>query len=235
MIVGDAPDYCLGNLLWSMALAVSYLLVVIVNPLWRCGDCIDGGLRKRVPLCFVCVWARGYPCLLVGVHVLACVLLWWKLIINLISSQCILIVLYPNLPLGPTGLVVSAGFVVGAWGSRGVGGVGFVCAWCVLAEMGRWPNAVVRWCLGPFAPGSLAGGLPTFYLDAVSVAADVRLQKARPIWVSLVQRVRSTLGQLGHFHDLSWLMLSIFFTMAGNLHRDQLRLHLWRSGDWLGR
>ena len=46
VIVGDAPDYRLGNLLWSLALAASYLLVVVANPL--CGAIMDyTASRKR--------------------------------------------------------------------------------------------------------------------------------------------------------------------------------------------
>ena len=46
VIVGDAPDYRLGNLLWSLALAVSYLMVVVANPL--CGAIMDySRSRKR--------------------------------------------------------------------------------------------------------------------------------------------------------------------------------------------
>jgi UMF1 family MFS transporter len=33
VIVGDAPDYRLGNLLWSLALSTSYLLVVVCSPI----------------------------------------------------------------------------------------------------------------------------------------------------------------------------------------------------------
>lgn len=32
VIVGDAPDYRLGNLLWSVALAVSYAMVIVAAP-----------------------------------------------------------------------------------------------------------------------------------------------------------------------------------------------------------
>ncbi|MDP4918721.1 MAG: MFS transporter, partial [Haliea sp.] len=46
VIVGDAPDYRLGNLLWSVALAVSYVLVVFASPL--CGAIMDySRSRKR--------------------------------------------------------------------------------------------------------------------------------------------------------------------------------------------
>lgn len=33
IIVGDAPDYRLGNLLWSLSLATGYLGVVILSPI----------------------------------------------------------------------------------------------------------------------------------------------------------------------------------------------------------
>src|SRR5690606_2703561 len=46
VIGGDAPDYRMGNLLWSLALAVSYLMVVVANPV--CGAIMDySRSRKR--------------------------------------------------------------------------------------------------------------------------------------------------------------------------------------------
>ncbi len=39
VIVGDAPDYRLGNLLWSIALAASYFLVMLASPV--CGAIMD--------------------------------------------------------------------------------------------------------------------------------------------------------------------------------------------------
>ena len=46
IIVGDAPDFRMGNLLWSLALAISYLMVVVANPV--CGAIMDyTASRKR--------------------------------------------------------------------------------------------------------------------------------------------------------------------------------------------
>src|SRR5262245_38518937 len=46
VIVGDAPDYKLGNLLWSVTLSVSYLLAVVTLPLL--GAWMDAvGHKKR--------------------------------------------------------------------------------------------------------------------------------------------------------------------------------------------
>ena len=46
VIVGDGPDYRLGNLLWSIAIAVSCLAVALVNPI--CGAIMDyTATRKR--------------------------------------------------------------------------------------------------------------------------------------------------------------------------------------------
>src|SRR5690606_9815883 len=46
VIVGDGPEYRLGNLLWGVALAVSYLAVALANPI--CGAIMDfRRLRKR--------------------------------------------------------------------------------------------------------------------------------------------------------------------------------------------
>ena len=45
IIVGDAPDYRLGNLLWSLALCLSYLLVVLTAPLL--GAVMDHAQAKK--------------------------------------------------------------------------------------------------------------------------------------------------------------------------------------------
>jgi MFS transporter, UMF1 family len=45
VIVGDGPDYRLGNLLWSVALATSYLMVVVANPI--CGAIMDYSRRRK--------------------------------------------------------------------------------------------------------------------------------------------------------------------------------------------
>lgn len=45
IVVGDAPDYRLGNLLWSLALCLSYLLVVLSAPLL--GAIMDQARAKK--------------------------------------------------------------------------------------------------------------------------------------------------------------------------------------------
>ncbi|MFX8569900.1 hypothetical protein ABTM09_20655, partial [Acinetobacter baumannii] len=46
VIVGDAPDYRLGNLLWSLCIALSCRAVALVNPV--CGAIMDyTATRKR--------------------------------------------------------------------------------------------------------------------------------------------------------------------------------------------
>jgi len=45
LIVGDGPDYKLGNLLWSVALSVSYALVVLTAPVL--GAIIDFRAAKK--------------------------------------------------------------------------------------------------------------------------------------------------------------------------------------------
>ena len=45
VIVGDAPDYRLGNLLWSLALCISYAMVVVSAPLL--GAVMDHAQAKK--------------------------------------------------------------------------------------------------------------------------------------------------------------------------------------------
>src|SRR5690606_26586578 len=45
LIVADAPDYRVGNLMWSLALCLSYLLVVLTAPLF--GTVMDHARAKK--------------------------------------------------------------------------------------------------------------------------------------------------------------------------------------------
>ncbi|WP_045217777.1 MFS transporter [Desulfonatronovibrio magnus] len=45
VIVGDAPDFRVGNLLWSVSLCLSYAMVVIMAPV--CGAIMDHSRSKK--------------------------------------------------------------------------------------------------------------------------------------------------------------------------------------------
>ncbi|MGY6630715.1 MAG: MFS transporter [Wenzhouxiangella sp.] len=212
VIVGDGPDYRLGNLLWSVALAVSYLMVVIVNPL--CGAIMDySRLRKRF-LFISYLLTIGATALLwlvePGWIVLAMILIIVSNFAYAIGEAFIASFL-PG--LGPR---KDLGWISGlGWGMGYIGGlVSTLFALSFLGEVSADNYDRVRW-VGPFAAVFfLLAAIPTFLF-----VKERGRRRERPAGQGLfaigLRRLRDTAGQLGQFRDLRQLLISIFFMMAG--------------------
>lgn len=212
VIVGDAPDYRLGNLLWSLALAASYLLVVVAAPV--AGAVMDFQ-RSRKRFLFM-----SYVATVVTTALLyfATPGHWWLGMVLIIASNFAYAIgesfIASFLPgLGPA---KSLGWISGfGWGVGYVGGlVATAFALVFLGEVSAENFETIRW-VGPFAAVFfLVAAIPTF----VFVKERGRRQQLPP-GESLVRmgfaRVRQTLREMRHFQDLSILMVSVFFTMAG--------------------
>lgn len=212
VIVGDAPDYRLGNLLWSLALAASYLMVVVAAPV--AGAVMDFQ-RSRKRFLFI-----SYVATVITTAMLyfATPGFWWLAMVLIIASNFAYAIgesfIASFLPgLGPS---KSLGWISGfGWGVGYVGGlVATAFALAFLGEVSLDNFETIRW-VGPFAAGFfLIAAIPTFLF----VKERGRAQRLPP-GESLVRmgfaRVRSTLRDMGQFRDLSTLMVSIFFTMAG--------------------
>lgn len=212
VIVGDAPDYRLGNLLWSLALAASYLLVVVAAPV--AGAVMDFQ-RSRKRFLFM-----SYVATVVATALLyfATPGHWWLGMVLIIASNFAYAIgesfIASFLPgLGPA---KSLGWISGfGWGVGYVGGlVATAFALVFLGEVSAANFETIRW-VGPFAAVFfLVAAIPTF----VFVKERGRRQQLPP-GESLVRmgfaRVRQTLREMRHFQDLSILMVSVFFTMAG--------------------
>ncbi|MEN1728213.1 MAG: MFS transporter [Pseudomonadota bacterium] len=212
VIVGDAPDYRLGNLLWSIALAISYFLVMLASPV--CGAIMDlRRWRKRflfvsylgTVLCTALLWLVE-P----GWIVLAMVLIVFSNVAYAIGESFIASFL-PG--LGPK---EDLGWISGlGWSLGYVGGlVATAFALLFLGEVSLDNYDRIRW-VGPFASAFfLLAALPTFLL-----LKERGRRRPRPEHQSYTRmawsRLRGTFEQLGHFQDLAQLMISIFFTMAG--------------------
>lgn len=212
IVVGDAPDYRLGNLLWSVALAVSYLLVAIAAP--ACGAIMDYS-RSRKRFLFASYLLT----------VAATALLWfvapgyaWLGVVLIIISNFAFSIgesfIASFLPgLGPP---QAMGWISGlGWGVGYIGGlVAAAFALAFLGEVSAENFERVRW-VGPFAAAFfLVAAIPTF----VWVKERGRRRRLPPGESLLrlgVSRVAATLRELPHYRDLAILMLSIFFSMAG--------------------
>lgn len=212
VIVGDAPDYRLGNLLWSVALAISYLMVVVANPL--CGAIMDyTASRKRF------LWV-SYFLTVMTTGLLFFVEPGWiipAMVLIILSNFAYAIgegFIASFLPdLGPR---KSLGWISGiGWGLGYVGGlIATAFTLYFLGEVSAENYETIRW-VGPFAAiFFLVAAIPTF------IWLKERGQKrSRPESIPLIQlgvsRLKQTWHDMHYFRDLRSLLISIFFAMSG--------------------
>lgn len=212
VIVGDAPDYRLGNLLWSVALAISYLMVVIANPV--CGAIMDYS-RSRKRFLFA-----SYLLTVAATALLYFVepgWLWPAMVLIIVSNFAYAIgegFVASFLPdLGPR---TTLGWISGlGWSMGYIGGlIATAFTLFFLGDVSAENYDTIRW-VGPFAGGFfLIAALPTF------IWLRERGEKRRPpagtrLLQIGVQRLRLTWSQIRHFRDLRNLLISVFFAMAG--------------------
>ncbi len=213
VIVGNAHrDYRLGNLLWSVALAVSYLAVVIAGPV--CGAIMDfSAARKRfllasylltaVTTALLYFVAPGYVAL--GMMLIVVSNFGYAIGESFIAS------FLPD--LGPP---ESLGWISGfGWALGYVGGlVSTAFALLFLGEVSAENFHNVRW-VGPFASGFfLVAAIPTF-LWLKERGRPRRLARPAGYLMMGVRRVRATVATVGAHRDLACLLGSVFFAMAG--------------------
>ena len=216
LIVGESGpgsgDYRLGNLLWSVALGISYFLVVVTNPM--AGAIMDSSRLKKTFL-----FMSYLAC------VISTALLWlvqpgwiiWAMALIVVSNYAYAMgesFIASFLPgLGPS---EDLGFISGlGWALGYVGGlVATVFALGLLGEVSQENFEKIRW-VGPLAAiFFLFAALPTFVY-----VKDRTRHKPKPnhqsYWQMGVSRLRDTQKNMHTFKDLRFLMWSIFFMMAG--------------------
>lgn len=212
VVVGDAPDYRLGNLLWSLALAISYLLVVICSPV--AGAIMDYTASKKrflfasylltVVTTAALYWvAPGYALL----GVLLIVLSSFAFSIGEAFIASFLPGLGPPEDLGKI-----SGF---GWALGYVGGmVSAVFVLLVLGEVSAENFERIRW-VGPWAAAFiLVAAIPTFLW--VRERGRPRPLPPGTSYLRLgLARVGQTLGHLRAHRDLAVLFVSVFFSMSG--------------------
>ena len=212
VIVGDAPDYRLGNLLWSLALCLSYLLVVVSAP--ALGAMMDYARAKKRFL------FASYAVTVAATALLALVApgaIWAGFALIVISNTAYAVgesFIASFLPfLGrpdELGKISGLGWALGYAG--GLVAAGF--ALLFLGEVSADNFTRIRW-VGPFAAGFfLVAAIPTFLW-----VREPPVGQPRPVTWPLVaqgyRRLRATLASVAHYPDLAWLFLSILFAMAG--------------------
>ncbi|MES2719581.1 MAG: MFS transporter [Pseudomonadota bacterium] len=212
VIVGDGPDYRLGNLLWSIAIAVSCLAVALVNPI--CGAVMDyTATRKRYLFATYVLTVMG-TALLYFVEPGWIALAMFLIIVTNFAfalGEGIIASFLPD--LGPRDAL---GWISGlGWGLGYIGGlVATAFSLSFLGEVSLANYDAVRW-VGPFSAAFVClGCIPTFlWLRERGKARQL------PVGESVVQRgllrLRETWLEMRQFQDLRRLLISIFFSMAG--------------------
>ncbi|HEY7907008.1 MAG TPA: MFS transporter [Wenzhouxiangella sp.] len=209
---GQVDQYRHGNLLWSVALALSYALVVVTNPM--AGAIMDSTRLRKTFLFFSYIGC---------VVTTACLwfvepgLIAWAMVLIIASNffyaigESFVASFLPG--LGPR---EDLGFISGlGWGLGYVGGlVATVFALLFLGEVSQENFDRMRW-VGPFAAiFFLLTALPTFLF----VKDRSRIQPKEPNKTYLAlgwHRIKQTHQTLSGFGDLRRLLWSIFFMMAG--------------------
>ena len=213
VIVGDRNDeYRLGNLLWSIALATSYFMVVIAGPF--CGAVMDYTASKKrflfgsylvtvVTTSMLYFVAPGY--IVLGMALIILSNFAYAIGENFIAS------FLPDLgPPEDLGKISGFGWALGYVG--GLFAAGFTLAFLGAATAENFDR--IRW-VGPFA------GV-FFLLAAIPTFLWVRERgRPRPLppgesYVSIaLRRLLETWREVRQFRDLAVLLVAVLFAMAG--------------------
>lgn len=212
VIVGDAPDYRLGNLLWSIALAVSYLMVVAGGPL--VGAAMDySAARKRFLFASYLLTITATALLWFvepGWIVLAMSLIIVSNFAYAIGENFIASFLPDLGPRQALGWISGLGWALGYIG--GLVATAFTLAF--LGDVSEENFDRIRW-VGPFAAAFfLVAAIPTF-IWLRERGARRSLPAGHTMVSAGFRRLRQTLREIARFRDLGWLLISIFFAMAG--------------------
>lgn len=212
VIVGDAPSFRQGNLLWSLVLAASYALVVFLAPL--VGTLVDLRRAKKRALVVTTI-----------LTVLSTAALYWVRPGDVALAMLLILVSNTGFALGET-LVASflpdlgppeaLGRISGyAWGLGYVGGL--LSTGVVLAVVGAQTpeNAETLRLVGPITALFFGlGSVPTFVLLREHGKAR-ELPAGEGLLAAAFGRIVATVRDLRRFRDLALFLGSVFFAMAG--------------------
>lgn len=212
VIVGDGPDYRLGNWLWSLALCASYLLVVLTAPLL--GAVMDYTRSKKKFLFVSYIATVILTALLVFVQP---GFVWLGFFLVLLANyaysvgESFIAAFLPFLgSAGEQGKISGFGWALGYAG--GLAAAGF--ALLFLGEVSAENFERVRW-VGPFAAAFfLLAAIPTFLWVKEPIVGKKRPLRTRYFAVGY-RRMFQTVRAVADFKDLAWLFASIFLAMAG--------------------
>ncbi|NWN82026.1 MAG: MFS transporter [Halomonas sp.] len=211
VIVGErGGDYRLANFLWSLALAISYLLVVVTGPL--CGAVMDYRAEKKRFL-FASYLATVAATAMLYFVAPGYVVLGLALIVvsNYAYSmgESFIASFLPDLgPPEDLGKISGFGWALGYVG--GLFAAGFTLV--ALGEATAENFERIRW-VGPFAAAFfLITAIPTFLWVKERGTPQPAGKPYRDI---ARERVSTTLHEMQRFRDLATFLVSLLFSMAG--------------------
>ncbi|MEX0647045.1 MAG: MFS transporter [Balneolaceae bacterium] len=213
VIVGDtANDYKMGNLLWSVALAVSYFLVVLSGPVF--GAIMDYSALKKKFLFYSYLLTVFSTTLLYfvepGLIVLGVTLIIISNFAYAIGENFIASFLPSLGPPSDLGKISGFGWALGYVG--GLVSAGFVIVFLGDATADNFER--IRW-VGPFAAlFFLVAAIPTF-LWLKEPGARKGLPSGETYTSIGFKRLGETAKELRKFKDLMILLVSVFFAMSG--------------------
>ncbi|HLR89340.1 MAG TPA: MFS transporter [Balneolaceae bacterium] len=213
VIVGDADqDFRLGNLLWSVALAVSYFMVVLSGPVL--GAIMDYSALKKRFLFFSYLLTIIATSLLYFVEPGFIILGVTLIIISNFAyaiGENFIAAFLPSLgPPPDLGKISGFGWALGYVG--GLFSAGFVILY--LGEPVAENFDRIRW-VGPYAAFFfLICAIPTF-LWLKEPGAKKLLPPGETYFSTGFKRLGETMKMIRQFKDLSVFLISVFFAMAG--------------------
>ncbi|MEX2600337.1 MAG: MFS transporter [Balneolaceae bacterium] len=213
VIVGDSgDDYRLGNLLWSVALAVSYLMVVLTGPVF--GAIMDYSASKKRFLFYSYIVTVIFTTALYfvepGFIFLGVILIIISNFAYAIGENFIAAFLPSLGPPKDLGKISGFGWAMGYAG--GLFSAGFVILFLGDATAENFER--IRW-VGPFAAlFFMLTAIPTF-LWVREPGARQSLPEGETFLSVGFERLGNTLEEIGNFRDLAIFLGSVFFAMAG--------------------
>lgn len=213
VIVGDTDsDYRLGNLLWSVALAISYFLVVLSGPVF--GAIMDYSALKKKFLFYSYILTIISTTLLYfvepGLVVLGVILIVISNFAYAIGENFIASFLPSLGPPSDLGKISGFGWALGYIG--GLFAAGFVIVY--LGEPTADNFQRIRW-VGPYAAlFFLLAAIPTF-MWLKEPGARNELPEGESYISMGFKRLGETLNEVAKFKDLGIFLISVFFAMAG--------------------
>ena len=213
VIVGDAEnDYRLGNLLWSVALASSYFLVVLTGPVF--GAIMDYSALKKKFLFYSYLLTIISTTFLYfvepGLVVLGVALIIISNFAYAIGENFIASFLPSLGPPKDLGKISGFGWALGYIG--GLFSAGFVIIYLGDATAENFDR--IRW-VGPYAAlFFMLAAIPTF-LWVKEPGARKELPPGETFVSMGFKRLGETMRMIGQFKDLGVFLISVFFAMAG--------------------